>query len=182
MLLPTTCLSGEQTDLCLPATAGPSSVLHNTPPQTRHMSRARPPLRSDKDQKMSTRVHTRPSARETPPQTRAPFQLDPQQVMYTAYLFPGLCPTKSKPPVPLLPAKPGNTSFLNLRLQQRQQEKLQRPEGKELPSRRRATLTACFCGDAITEGRFCIWSDKGFKDLRCNYGKEKERPRRWKEL
>lgn len=50
---------------------------------------------------MSTRVHTRPSARQTPglrPQTRAPFLLDPQQVKYTAYLFSGLCPTESNPP------------------------------------------------------------------------------------
>lgn len=50
---------------------------------------------------MSTRVHTRPSARQTPglrPQTRAPFLLDLQQVKYTAYLFSGLCPTESNPP------------------------------------------------------------------------------------
>lgn len=49
-------------------------------------------------------------------QTRAPFLLDLQQVMFFS-----LCPTKSSPPIPLLPAKPGKTSFLNLRLQQRQQ-------------------------------------------------------------
>lgn len=37
------------------------------------------------------------------------------------------------------------------------------PKGRWLPERRRIVPTACFCGDEITEFRFCIWSYMGFK-------------------
>lgn len=55
--------------------------------------------------------------------------------------------------------------LLSLRLQ-RHHDKLQSYrglKGRWLPVRRRTVSTACFCGDEITEFRFCIWFYMGFK-------------------
>lgn len=70
-----------------------------------------------------------------------------------------------QPPCYTASVRAAGKSFLSLRLQ-RHHNKLQSYrslKGRWLPVRRRTISTGCFCGDEITEFRFCIWSYMGFK-------------------